>query len=279
MWIEDCDDLLCGRIYWLKKPLSGGAPKRDTHNPDTALQSRPLCGLKILTGFRPGEAPSWYRGYIYNPNDGRTFNSTIHVEGDGSLKIRGFVGVSLFGKTVEWVRPQEPLERCGSPRFEAALVARDRCAHGIRRRTRTRRVGRERGRAIAHPIDAVRDVDQRRLVRDRDDRELAAQRLERPADGRLGVRIERARGLVEDQHASAVREGAREHHALALAARELAAALADDRVQAFRQARDDVPQARRAQGTLGVGRGRAPDRRSVTLLRTVSCSRIVSCGT
>lgn len=115
VWIEDCDGLLCGRIYWLKKPLSGGAPKRDTHNPDAALQSRPLCGLRIMTGFRPGEGPSWYRGYVYNPNDGRTFNSTIHVEGDGSLKIRGFVGVSLFGKTVEWVRPQEPLERCGTP--------------------------------------------------------------------------------------------------------------------------------------------------------------------
>jgi uncharacterized protein (DUF2147 family) len=71
-----------------------------------------LCGLKIMTGFRPGEAPTWYRGYIYNPNDGRTFNSTIHVEEDGSLKIRGFVGVSLFGKTVEWVRPRETLARC-----------------------------------------------------------------------------------------------------------------------------------------------------------------------
>ena len=64
------------------------------------------------TSFRPGEAPSWYRGYIYNPNNGRTFNSTIHVEEDGSLKVRGFVGVSLFGKTVEWVRPRETLARC-----------------------------------------------------------------------------------------------------------------------------------------------------------------------
>lgn len=112
VWIEDCEGLLCGRIYWLRKPTSGGAPKRDQHNPDASLRDRPLCGLKIMTGFRPGEAPTWYRGYIYNPNDGRTFNSTIHVEEDGSLKIRGFVGVSLFGKTVEWVRPRETLARC-----------------------------------------------------------------------------------------------------------------------------------------------------------------------
>lgn len=113
VWIEECEGgVLCGRIYWLKKPTSGGAQKRDQNNPEAALRDRPLCGLKIMTGFRPGEAPRWYRGYIYNPNDGRTFNSTIHIEEDGSLKVRGFVGVSLFGKTVEWVRPREPLSRC-----------------------------------------------------------------------------------------------------------------------------------------------------------------------
>ena len=112
VWIEDCDGLLCGRIYWLKKPLSGGVPKRDQHNPDAALADRPLCGLRILSGFRQAKEASWTAGQIYNPNDGRTFSSTIELEQDGSLRIRGFVGVALFGKTVEWVRPPEPLPRC-----------------------------------------------------------------------------------------------------------------------------------------------------------------------
>jgi uncharacterized protein (DUF2147 family) len=116
VWIEDCDGLLCGRIYWLKKPLSGGGvSKRDTHNPDAALQARPLCGLRILSGFQRARERHWTAGQIYNPSDGRTFKSTIELEQDGSLRIRGFVGIALFGKTVEWVRPQEPLERCSSP--------------------------------------------------------------------------------------------------------------------------------------------------------------------
>ena len=113
VWIEDCDGLLCGRIYWLEKPLSAGQPKRDQHNPDTALRDRPLCGLKILTGFRRARESTWTAGHIYNPNDGRTFSSTMHLEHDGSLKIRGYIGLSLFGKTVEWVRPQETMDRCG----------------------------------------------------------------------------------------------------------------------------------------------------------------------
>ena len=114
VWIEDCDGLLCGRIYWLKKPLSAGQPKRDQHNPDAALRDRPLCGLRILTGFRRVKETTWSAGHIYNPNDGRTFSSTINLEHDGSLRIRGYVGLSLFGKTVEWVRPQETVERCGA---------------------------------------------------------------------------------------------------------------------------------------------------------------------
>jgi uncharacterized protein (DUF2147 family) len=114
VWIEDCDGLLCGRIYWQKKPLSaGGLSKRDRHNPDAALRDRPLCGLKILTGFRRVKEDTWSEGHIYNPNDGRTYSSTLHLEPGGSLRIRGYVGLSLFGKTVEWVRPQETLERCG----------------------------------------------------------------------------------------------------------------------------------------------------------------------
>jgi uncharacterized protein (DUF2147 family) len=114
VWIEDCDGLLCGRIYWLKKPLSaGGQPKRDRHNPDAALRDRPLCGLTILDGFRRVKERAWGAGHVYSPNDGRTFSSTIHLERDGSLRIRGYVGFELFGRTVVWVRPQEALARCG----------------------------------------------------------------------------------------------------------------------------------------------------------------------
>jgi len=114
VWIEDCGNLLCGHIYWLKKPLSqGGRPKRDRHNPDAGLRDRPLCGLRILTGFRRTKDGVWSAGEIYNPNDGRSFNSTMTLEKDGGLRIRGYVGLTLFGKTVEWVRSREKPARCG----------------------------------------------------------------------------------------------------------------------------------------------------------------------
>ena len=111
--VEDCGNKLCGRLYWLRKPLSAdGLPKRDKHNPNEALRDRPLCGLQILTGFQYVGDSTWNAGEIYNPDDGLTFSSTMKLAPDGSLKIRGYVGISLFGKTLEWVRPTEEITRC-----------------------------------------------------------------------------------------------------------------------------------------------------------------------
>ena len=114
VWIEDCEGLLCGHIYWLRKPTSaGGRPKRDRHNPDARLRDRPLCGLRILSGFKRVGDGIWSAGQIYNPGDGRTFSSTMTLESDGGLRISGYIGLSLLGKTVEWVRPQDKPGRCG----------------------------------------------------------------------------------------------------------------------------------------------------------------------
>ncbi len=111
--VEDCGSRLCGSLYWLKKPLSSsGLPKRDKHNPNEALRDRPLCGLQILTGFQSANDALWQDGEIYNPDDGLTFSSTMKLSPDGTLKIRGYVGISLFGKTLEWVRPAEEITRC-----------------------------------------------------------------------------------------------------------------------------------------------------------------------
>lgn len=111
--LEDCGSKVCGSLYWLKKPLfANGLPKRDKHNPNESLRDRPLCGLQILTGFQAANDALWQDGEIYNPDDGLTFSSTMKLSPEGTLKIRGYVGISLFGKTVEWVRPAEEITRC-----------------------------------------------------------------------------------------------------------------------------------------------------------------------
>ena len=102
--IYDCGEYLCGRIASLTQPLDeAGNLKKDDNNADESLRDRPLAGIEFLTGFTYDERKeAWSGGRIYNARDGKTYKSTM-VFKDGELKVRGFVGISLFGQTDVWV--------------------------------------------------------------------------------------------------------------------------------------------------------------------------------
>ncbi len=103
--VTKCGVNLCGAIVWLKEPNGkDGKPKLDKNNPNSTKHKRPLVGLKILTGFTQDEdEPNiWRGGRIYNPSDGKTYKCKITAATDGTLKVRGYVGISLFGKTQTW---------------------------------------------------------------------------------------------------------------------------------------------------------------------------------
>ena len=104
--IASCGEKLCGSIIWLKEPLDEkGQPRHDANNPDTALRSRRILGLPLLVNFTTGdEADVWENGSIYNPEDGEVYSCTITFLDSNTLKVRGYVGLPLFGKTQVWTR-------------------------------------------------------------------------------------------------------------------------------------------------------------------------------
>ena len=106
--IYDCGEYLCGRLVSLTDPLDdAGIPKKDLNNQDESLQDRPLAGIEFLTGFTYEERKSaWHGGRIYNARDGKTYKSTMVLK-DGELDVRGFVGISLFGKSDVWVEAND----------------------------------------------------------------------------------------------------------------------------------------------------------------------------
>jgi uncharacterized protein (DUF2147 family) len=83
-------------------------PRLDNENPDPALRGRPLLGLVILSGFRYTGDGEWRGGRIYDPNSGNTYKGTIRVLNRDTLALRGYVGISLFGRTETWRRRPEP---------------------------------------------------------------------------------------------------------------------------------------------------------------------------
>lgn len=111
--IAPCGAALCGNIEWLKPPVPGtNPPKTDIHNPDASLQNRPLCGLTMLGGFVPDGNGGWTSGWIYDPELGRTYKSVMHVGADGSLHVRGYIGIPMLGRTEIWTRPPAALPHC-----------------------------------------------------------------------------------------------------------------------------------------------------------------------
>ncbi|MBS7564657.1 DUF2147 domain-containing protein [Mucilaginibacter sp. Bleaf8] len=92
-----------GKLSWIKLPNDeAGKPKTDKKNPDPALRSRPILGLEILKDFTFDD-DTYEGGTIYDPKSGKTYSCKMTLDGT-RLKMRGYIGVSLLGRTEIWTR-------------------------------------------------------------------------------------------------------------------------------------------------------------------------------
>jgi uncharacterized protein (DUF2147 family) len=87
-----------GKINWLKKP------GKDVNNPDPAMRSRDLVGAVILKGFIFNGNNKWEDGKIYDPSGGKTYSCNMKLKNNNTLEIRGYIGISIIGKTEVWTR-------------------------------------------------------------------------------------------------------------------------------------------------------------------------------
>jgi uncharacterized protein (DUF2147 family) len=92
-----------GKIVWLQAPMENGKPKVDKNNPDERKRVRPIVGLPLLTGFR-FDKDEWNDGQIYDPVSGKTYSCTMTLKDPNTLKVRGYIGISLLGRTEVWTR-------------------------------------------------------------------------------------------------------------------------------------------------------------------------------
>jgi len=99
-----------GKIVWLKEPNypegdpEAGKPRHDLNNPDPSKRDQPIIGLVVLRDFTYMGDNAWKKGTIYDPENGKTYKCNITLAKDGSLKVRGFIGVSVIGRTSVWTR-------------------------------------------------------------------------------------------------------------------------------------------------------------------------------
>ena len=81
-----------------------GKPKTDPLNDDENLRSRSRMGMKIMYNFTYDGDDEWDDGEIYDPKSGNTYRGTINMVSKNRLNLRGYVGISWFGRTSHWER-------------------------------------------------------------------------------------------------------------------------------------------------------------------------------
>lgn len=102
--IAPCDHQLCVEIA---RVSASNHPLTDVRNPDPGLRNRPLCGLRIGAGFVEVDPQHARNGRLYDPRSGRIYHGQMTAEGN-SLRLRGYVGLPMFGRTQIWVRASAP---------------------------------------------------------------------------------------------------------------------------------------------------------------------------
>lgn len=80
-----------GKTIWI------ATPGKDKNNPVETLRQRDLLGLNLLAGFTFNDEV-YSGGEVYDPGNGKTYDCKMSLNGD-QLKVRGYIGISLFGRT------------------------------------------------------------------------------------------------------------------------------------------------------------------------------------
>jgi uncharacterized protein (DUF2147 family) len=97
-------DKFYGKIIWLQNAVKDGKSRVDAKNPDKTKRNNPIIGLTILHGFRFNGSDEWKGGDIYDPENGKTYSCYMYLKDHNTLKVRGYIGISLLGRTETWMR-------------------------------------------------------------------------------------------------------------------------------------------------------------------------------
>jgi len=80
-----------------------GKSRLDIHNPDEDKRERSLLGLDLAWGLTYDDGV-WAGGDIYDPGSGNTYSCELVLAQGGFLKVRGYLGFSLLGRSMYWQR-------------------------------------------------------------------------------------------------------------------------------------------------------------------------------
>ncbi len=94
------DGKIYGKVVEIVDPAKRDAKCKECPGDD---KGKPIMGLVILKGLKK-DGKEYNGGTIMDPNNGKVYKSYIELDGANTLKVRGYVGFSLLGRTQTWIR-------------------------------------------------------------------------------------------------------------------------------------------------------------------------------
>jgi uncharacterized protein (DUF2147 family) len=68
-----------------------------------ADKNKPVLGLVIIKGLKR-KGDFYEGGKVTDPKNGKSYHCKINLEGKDKLIVRGYIGISLFGRSQTWFR-------------------------------------------------------------------------------------------------------------------------------------------------------------------------------
>jgi uncharacterized protein (DUF2147 family) len=94
------DGKLSGRVTEVRP---GRTPKDVCDKCAGEYKNQLILGMVIMRNFHPA-GDDWVDGTVVDPENGKEYKGKIWSVGKDSLKMRGYVGISLLGRTETWTR-------------------------------------------------------------------------------------------------------------------------------------------------------------------------------
>jgi uncharacterized protein (DUF2147 family) len=101
--IEEKRGELSGRIEQIF-PRPGDNAQNLCEQCEGARKNQPVVGMVFLWGLRK-QGDEYADGEILDPDNGQIYRAKLKLSPDGKqLTVRGYIGISLFGRSQVWLR-------------------------------------------------------------------------------------------------------------------------------------------------------------------------------
>lgn len=103
---QSADGTLSGKV--VKGLNSSDSPERRCTKCKDERKDQKIVGMTIIKDMKP-DGDHWAGGNILDPENGKVYKCKLTLEDGGSkLIVRGYIGVSLLGRSQTWLRADHP---------------------------------------------------------------------------------------------------------------------------------------------------------------------------